>query len=680
MSVVRYKHLLSPIKIGKLLLKNRMIASVSLPHFLQGNEPWPSDAIIEHVSGLARNGAAVVTFSDWSNKHQRDAVPGVSEDVRRFPVYDFDDVAVENLLSQLADQIHFYSSHVSLCLMPFFPPFDGYEINASQAQSMDHTGSVDMFFSDKVGSSGADFQRDITLNARDYKALTKDQIHEMIEIYAQRVKFYQNLGFDMVTLHFAYRVTLFARFLSPATNHRTDEYGGSVENRCRFMKELCTRIKELCGRDFPIEVEISGDESAFGGYDADEFVEIGRQVQEVVDIFQVRYGNASGHHPTSFNSSEHEYLTLNCCENLKKAGVNILAEVIGGCQDPEDLDRIISEGKADLIGGARLFLADFEYYEKLQQGRGEDVVPCVRCNKCHVMSLTGPWISGCTVNPRLGIEHELHKLVKPAERVKRVAVVGGGPAGMRAALFCHDRGHSVTLFEQKGTLGGQLYHTDHTKYKWTLRRYREYLKEQLSKRAIDVRLNTAATPEMIEAGGYDAVILALGAEAKRPSIPGAETTPWNVLNIYGNEEKLGKDVVVIGGSESGVEVALYLCETGHNVTILSRNASLAHNATPIHYRETIVEVWDAYGDQFRSVMNVATTEIGKGFVRYKDANGMEHEIRCDDVVALGGMKPLQEEASAFFGSAVQMFVIGDCYQIGSVRECNRTAFAAANQI
>ncbi|MCD7749012.1 MAG: hypothetical protein LUH42_03060, partial [Oscillospiraceae bacterium] len=321
-----------------------MIASVSLPHFLQGNEPWPSDAVIEHVAGLARNGAAVVTFSDWSNKHQRDAVPGASEDVRRFPVYDFDDVAVENLLSQLADQIHYYSSHVSLCLMPFFPPFEGYEINASHAQQMEHTGSVDMFFSDKVGSSGADFQRDITLNARDYKELTTEQIQQMIEMYAQRVKFYQSLGFDMVTLHFAYRVTLFARFLSPATNHRTDMYGGSVENRCRFMKELCARIKALCGSGFPIEVEISGDESAFGGYDADELVQIGRQVQDVVDIFQVRYGNASGHHPTSFNSQEHDYLTIDCCEKLKQAGVNILTEVIGGCQIPDEMDSMIAQG------------------------------------------------------------------------------------------------------------------------------------------------------------------------------------------------------------------------------------------------------------------------------------------------------------------------------------------------
>lgn len=680
MNKIRYKHLLSPIRVGNLLLKNRMIATVALPHFIQGNEPWPTDAVIEHVSGLARNGAAVVAFSDWSNKHQRDATPGVSEDVRRFPVYDFEDVAVENLLSQLADHIHFYSSHASLCLMPFFSPFEGYEINDSQAKKMDHTGSVDMFFSDKVGSSGADFQRDITLGVRDYKALTAEQIHSLIEMYARRVKFYQNLGFDMVTLHCAYRVTLFARFLSPSTNQRTDAYGGSVENRCRFLRELCARIKCLCGKDFPIEVEISGDESAFGGYDSDEFVEIGRQVQDVVDIFQVRHGNASGHHPTSFNSTAHTYSTLDCCEKLKKSGVDILTEVIGGCQAAGEMEEMIAQGKTDLIGGARLFLADSDYYEKLLDGRGEDVVPCVRCNKCHVMSLTGPWISGCTVNPRLGIEHGLHTLIKPFSGSKKVAVVGGGPAGMRAALFCRDRGHSVTLFEKTDRLGGQLYHTDYTKYKWTLRQYRDYLIKQLKQRQIDIRMRTKAEPELIEAEGYDAVILALGALPKRPDIQGAENTPWNILNVYGHEDELGKNVVVIGGSESGVEAALYLCDTGHNVTILSRKDVLAHDATPVHYRETLVEVWAAFGARFKSVMNVTTTQIGTNYVIYQDSQGFAHTLYCDSVVALGGMQPLQQEACAFFGSAKQMFLIGDCYRIGSIRECNRTAFAAANQI
>ncbi len=365
---------------------------------------------------------------------------------------------------------------------------------------------------------------------------------------------------------------------------------------------------------------------------------------------------------------------------MKNSDVDILVEVIGGYQNADDAEAILAQGKADLIGAARAFFCDPDYYDKLMDGRGEDVLPCIRCNKCHVQSLTGHWISACSVNPRLGIEHALQHLCKPVTATKRVAIVGGGPAGMRCALLCRERGHQVTLYEKTDKLGGQLYHADYASFKWPVRNFRDYLIAHLEPAGVQVKLNTEATPEMLEAEGYDAVVVAIGATAKRPNIPGIEHAPWHTLNVFGEEHQLGKRVVVIGGSESGVETALYLCETGHDVTILSRNNNLAHDATPIHYRETIIEKWAEYPDAFHTVMNAVTTEIGAGYVKYLDAHGTAHTLDCDSVVALGGMQPLHSDAMQFHGCARQFIMIGDCLEVGNIMSCNRTAFAAASQI
>lgn len=578
-------------------------------------------------------------------------------------MYDTSDPSVENYLCQMADQVHYYNSRISIAMMPFVGP-NGHDVSTVE-NVPDGQMSPQNPFAMLLHLAGG----------QGIIECTHEEIRQVIDETVERIRFYQRMGFDMCTLHFAYRGNFFARWISPLTNLRTDEYGGDIRGRGRFLLELATAVKQACGKDFLVEVQITGHEP--GGNTIEEICELAKMVEHVVDIFQFRSYDGGIAHPVGFNSEQHHYPTVEDSAAVKASGTTILCEPIGGFQDVADAEEILASGKADLIGAARAFFVDPDYFQKIVEGRGEDVYPCVRCNKCHVPSLNDTWLSFCTVNPRLGLAHKLEHFVKPVTKKKRVAVVGGGPAGMRAAIFCAERGHEVTLYEKSRQLGGQLYHTDFASFKWPLRNYRDFLKEQLHKTGVRVCMATEATPELLARESFDAIIVAVGAEPKTPPIPGAESC-WNVMNVFGNEDKLGEKVVVIGGSESGVETAMYLCENGHDVTILTRQNDLAPDATPIHYKEIMTEKWESM-DNFHFVLGASTTAIESGRVVYTH-EGEEKSIACDSVVALGGMRPKQEESMAFAGLAPEIFYIGDCRQVGSVRECNRMAYAAAMQI
>lgn len=665
-----YTHLLSPVRLGGLILKSRLISANALPHFLQGPESFPAEPVINHVVDLAKNGAAVVTFADWTNPAQRSSP---NEDGRRFPMFSLDDdPSVENYICQMADQVHYYGSYISLALMPFCGPDPLCDVNDEPA--VDLTGHMMPKFGERVYDSygmGAMLRHGAAA-----RQLTKEEIGEIIEQQAQRARRYQLLGFDMVTLHFAYRATLFARFLSPKTNRRTDEYGGPLENRARFLLELCGRIKELCGKDFPIEVQLTARET--GGTTLEETCQLAKLAEGLVDSFQFRAETANLNHPTGYNSKAHQYTVLEDCAAVKASGTSILCAPIGGFLDPDDMEDILARGKADLIAGARTFLRDFDLYHKLKTGRGGAVTPCILCNKCHVPSLEGEWLSYCSVNPRMGIEHRLERLTRPAGSKRRVAVVGGGPAGMRAALMAWERGYEVTLFEAADRLGGQLKLMDAPSFKWPLVRYRDWMIGRLAQSSVQIRLNTRATKAHLQEGGFDAVILALGATPKTPPIPGAERA-YNIFTVFGNEHKLGRRCVVIGGSESGTEAGLYLAEHGHEVTILTRSHTLAYDATPIHYRETMDEYYQTM-ERISYVTHAAATEICPGYVTYRDGEGRNVRLECDDVVALGGMAPLADEAMALYGVTPDTFMIGDCLKVGNLHTCNRGAFAVVHNL
>ena len=681
----RYKNIMSPVKIGNVILKSRLLSANALPHFLQGPEQYPSDAIVDYLINIAKNGAAYVTVGDWTNLKQREGFG----DGPHFPMWDTRDAALENALTLMVDQLHFYGSKVGVAMHMNAPAgygvYDGEPAGGMPEMSPEDMEEMMEDMKDMMGGDGAPMPFGPPPGA---DGPTKAMTTELMEQYAQdmikKISYYVGCGYDGVSIHASYGATLLSKFLSPKYNKRTDEYGGTPENRAKFPVLVAKRIKEAFGQDFIVEMQVSGEED--GGLCPEDIAVFAKCAEGYIDILQLRAGDGDLAHPTGFNSQPHDPLTIRFAEAVKKSGAKILTAPIGGFQDLDDIESYIAEGKTDMVAFGRAFICDSEYGKKIKEGRGEDVVPCVRCNRCHGLGMQGPWKSCCTVNPEVGIHHRLNKLVAEPETLKKVAVIGGGPAGMRCALFLADKGHTVTLFEKNEALGGQLLHADHSSFKWPLRDYKDWLIAQLAKSPVTVRMNTKATPEMIAAEGYDAVIAAMGAEPVFPPVAGLTDEAgapvqgvYNPIEVYGREAELGKSVVVIGGGEIGMETAMYLAENGHDVTILSRQKKFAAEADRVHYYSMFQDAWKAMPN-LKPIKRAKTTAVEPGKVTYTDKNGEAHTITCDAIVACGGMKAAQDEALAFNDVVEDFIIIGDNLGSGNVMTATRTAFAAANRL
>ncbi len=650
----QFQYLLSPIQIGSHILKSRMIAPQALPHYLQGSEPYPSEAIIHHVSNIAKNGAAIVAFGAWDDTDQRKAGGTASH----FPMFDYSDPSNETYVCKLVDCIHFYDSLASIYLMPLEMP------NFQPKPSMDKP--FPMWFSpvEKVSE------------------ITQTMMQDMIDLAVKKALYFQQLGFDMISLQMSYREFMhigLSKFFSPLTNDRTDEYGGDAVGRGKLALDMCRAIKTACGKDFLIDLWIAGEEEP-GGITAEDTVSFAKAAEGIVDILQIRGGNINPVHPTGFNSCESEPITLHVAKKVKESGAKLVVAAAGGYGNPRYNERFIAEGMLDMVAIGRQFICDSNYGIKIYEDRPEDIVPCQRCAKCHVPYEKGPWIFVCSGNPTMGIADRLDKMVSPAVCPKKVAVVGGGIAGMEATLEASRRGHRVTLYEKSSQLGGQLLHADYPEFKWPLRNFKDYMIRQVLKANITLKLGTEATPAVIAAEGYDAVIVAIGAEPKSLNIPGADSKKVVMpIAVYGHEEELGKNIVVVGGGEIGAETGLYLAECGHHVTLLTRQDRVAPDATCTHYREMFEGRW-LREKNFHFFTNVQIESVTDTGVIYRDKAGALCELPADNVVISGGRASDTEFALSFYGSANDFFLVGDCKTPGNVQKCMRMAYAAATRL
>lgn len=656
-----YSHLLSPVTIGNVTLKNRISSPDASLHLLQGPETFPADGYRAWVIQMAKS-CAYMVMSPWSNPTQRTI--GMADSVR-MQNFDMEDPSVSNYFSKMCDDIHFYGSKILISTIPFRLPWP-------QGYNLDGQGGM--------------FLPGQPLEPKE--ALPAERMGELVENYVNYVANYQTFGYDGVSLNIS-------MLIGKNRNHRTDEYGcDTPENAARLPKLLFGAIKQRLGRDFITEAYVYGEMEHI--YSKEFMAAVVKELEDVVDIVSIKEKDAATNHPTGFQFQKGQHTCFTYAKAIRDTGAKVLVGVNGGFQDPQELDGYLAEGKCDLIAMARGLFADEEYMEKCLTGRGEDIVPCIWCNKCHG-TMTPPWISFCSVNPRLGIDPMVLKTLPEGHSSKKTAVIGGGPIGMRAAIMAAQQGHQVTLFEQTDYLGGQLKHSDYVSFKWPLRDYRNYLVRQLRKNGVTVRMQTKATPELLEQEGFEAVIAATGAVPNIPAfaqdaegklLPGLKTC----LDVFGHEAELGKRVVIVGGSETGVETGMHLCELGHKVTVLTRQFELAHDASHLHaitmaivtydpedHHEIIKCAWEKYPN-FRGIVHASTTAVTPTSVTYLDQDGVSHRLEADSVVICGGMKAQRDEALAFYGAAPRFFMTGDCEKVANLQAGNRSAMGKVAQL
>jgi NADPH-dependent 2,4-dienoyl-CoA reductase/sulfur reductase-like enzyme len=402
-------------------------------------------------------------------------------------------------------------------------------------------------------------------------------------------------------------------------------------------------------------------------------------LEGVADIIQMRDAGRYTSHPDSFNQERGKPAMLACSQAIREAGIDIVTAPNGGFNDPDLNEQFIAEGKTDMVAMARALIADPEYALKLGEGRRDDVTPCVMCNECHGASKTdGPWLTFCAVNPKLGLPSSVRSIRTPVT-AKKVAVIGGGPGGMKAAITAAERGHRVTLFEKNDALGGLQAHTDHCPLKWSFREYKNYLIRQVEKAGIEVKLKTAATPKMIRKIGYDTVLVAIGSEPAVSRLPGASgDNVFDIMAAYSQEKAMGKNVVLVGGGNYGADAGLFLAHAGHDVTVITSAEKLITSGP--HDRGGQTGMSQSM-DNFSYELKAIPTRISGGKVFYTDAGGKEKSVKADSVVVYAGLKPRQAEALKFADSAGQVLYLGDCTgRSGTIQRAIRSAYFMASQV
>ncbi|RQW64545.1 oxidoreductase [Vibrio viridaestus] len=568
---MKFQHLVKSGKIGNLVLKNRMIMP-AMETWLASVDGTITDAVVNHYSRRAEGGVGLIITEMVNPTPGCVCFPGE---------LDLSKDAFMPGFSRLATAIHAGGAKAAL------------QLCHGGVFARNLTSNLPAFTPSGVGT--------FSLEGAELKVMTKEDIEQVVDDYGRTALRAKVCGFDAVEIHAGHGY-LPVEFLSGYYNRRTDEYGGSVYNRTRFCLEIIDAIQKYCGKDFPIIFKLSTEDFTPNGITLDQAVEISKYVEEAGVAAIVATGG-------TLESRLHDYMDVMnegkdadglglsrgvstatwipptyspraiYAENAAelKRHLNIPVVTIGAIR-PEKAEEMIAAGEADFAAIGRQILADPDYPTKVKENRIEDLRQCLRCGECLGGGMK--WNSlVCAVNPEVGRTYKPFMTISKAEKPKKIAVIGSGPAGMQAAINASQKGHSVVLFEKDNRLGGLMYYVGIPDFKEDYRRFTQYLINEVRKSNVDIRMNTEFTPHTADTENFDKFIVATGSEHFIPNIEG--TRDYNILNpleILDGKIPDGNEFIICGAGLVGCEVAMHLSEMGKKITMID----IVPNSSPAH--------------------------------------------------------------------------------------------------
>lgn len=644
-----YPMLFSPIKVGTQEVKNRVFMPPVSTNL--ADHGYVTDALVDHYTARAKGGVGLIITEVVTVEPTYTYLPG--------DMCCYDDTFIPGW-EKLAAAVHQYGAKIMPQL--FHPAYMAFNV----------PGTPRLIAPSFVGPSYArEAPRPITI----------DEIHELTHQFGDAAVRMQKAGVDGVEVHAAHAHGMLGGFLSPQYNKRTDEYGGSLDARMRFLLEVIAEIRERCGKDFIIDVRISGDEYTDGGLTLNDMIYVSRRLEKAgVDMIHVSGGTTikRGSAIPAAGTKQASHAALS--REIKKH-VTIPVATVGRINEAWIAEELIEDGAADICMMGRANLCDAEFCNKAAAGRAEEVRPCIGCLRCLNGIMFGKPIA-CTVNP--DVEHD-EAGFEPAEEKKNVLVVGAGPAGMEAAYIAAQRGHHVVLVDKQEEPGGQLRIASVPPAKQELTRVIKYQFSRLAEAGVDVLMGVELTAEDIQRdfAGYE-VVLAYGAE---PIVPGFMTGFKQVMtadDLLAGRAFPGKKIVIVGGGSVGCETADYLAPlvndlapSNRDVTLIEMTETLAANEGGAGRAVLVTRILDK---GVHVLTEAKLTGVTEDTISY-EKDGEEHVIEGADTLVLAlGYRPNTALADALAEAGFACHVLGDSKQCGNLRDAIEAGYKAACEL